>query len=49
MDDHSYVFQSVQGPNILFVGILGIGLVAIVLYFIFRGEKKFQAGNEDEH
>jgi len=49
MDDHSYVFHSVQGLNIVIVGILGISIVAIVLFFIFRGEKKFQAGNDEEH
>ena len=47
--DMSYVLHSVQGPHILCVGLLGIGIVSIVIGLLFWNEKQLQAGNEDEH
>ena len=47
--DLSYIFQSIQGRNLLIAAIVGIGLVAIAMAVILRDEKKLQAGNDDEH
>ena len=47
--DMSYVLKSVQGPHILGVASLSIGIVAIVICLLFWNEKQLQAGNEDEH
>lgn len=47
--DLQYVIHSVQGWNILMVGVISISIVAIVIGGLFWNEKQLQAGNEDEH
>ena len=47
--DLSYIFHSVQGRNLLIASVIGIALVALVIFATLRGEKRFQAGKDDEH